>query len=123
EQASSSARVTPATDRFALGLVAYRLLAGESYFRGDPIGILAQLLHEPMRAPSERHPELGKAFDGWFARACHRNPEERFASAAEQADAAHPRAKARPRNDRAAVTTEPPPANAPPTSDPYADQK
>ena len=87
EQASSGARVTPATDRFALGLVAHRLLAGESYFSGDPISILAQLLHEPMRAPSEKHPELGKAFDTWFARACHRNPEERFRSAAEQVEA------------------------------------
>src|SRR5262245_1916587 len=36
EQASSGGRVGPATDRFALGLVAYRLLAGEGYFRGDP---------------------------------------------------------------------------------------
>jgi len=87
EQASSGARVTPATDRFALGLVAYRLLAGESYFRGDPINVLAQLLHEPMRVPSERHPDLGAAFDAWFARACHRNPEERFGSAAEQVEA------------------------------------
>jgi serine/threonine protein kinase len=87
EQASSGARVTPATDRFALGLVAHRLLAGESYFKGDPINILAQLLHEPLRPPSERHPELGKAFDTWFGRACHRNPEERFASAGEQVEA------------------------------------
>jgi len=86
EQASSGARITPATDRFALGLVAYRLLAGESYFRGDPINILAQLLHEPMRAPSERHPELGTAFDAWFLRACHRDPEQRFPSAAEQVE-------------------------------------
>jgi serine/threonine-protein kinase len=84
EQASSGARITPATDLFALGLVAYRLLAGESYFRGDPMNILAQLLHEPMQPPSERHPSLGEAFDGWFARACHRNPEERFRSASEQ---------------------------------------
>src|SRR5262249_53333086 len=27
------------------------------------------------------------AFDAWFLRACHRNPEERFASAAEQVEA------------------------------------
>jgi serine/threonine protein kinase len=87
EQASSGARVGPPTDRFALGLVAYRLLAGESYFKGDPINILAQILHEPLRAPSERHPEIGGAFDVWFARACHRNPDDRFASAAEQVEA------------------------------------
>src|SRR5262245_25167383 len=33
EQANSAARATPATDRCALGLVAYRLLAGESYYQ------------------------------------------------------------------------------------------
>jgi serine/threonine-protein kinase len=87
EQASAGARIGPATDRFALGLVAYRLLTGESYFRGDPINILAQLLYEPMRPPSERHPELGNTLDAWFARACHRDPEARFGSAAEQVEA------------------------------------
>jgi serine/threonine-protein kinase len=87
EQVIAGARITAAADRFALGLVAYRLLAGESYFRGDALGVLAQLLHEPLRVPSERHPELGRAFDGWFARACHRSPEQRFASTAEQVEA------------------------------------
>ena len=87
EQVSSSARITPAIDRYALGLVAYRLLSGESYYRGDVMNILGQLLHEPLRRPSERHPDLGTAIDAWFARACHRSPEERFASAAEQVEA------------------------------------
>jgi len=87
EQVSSTTRVTPAADRYALGLVAYRLLSGESYYRGDVLTILAQLLHEPLRRPSERHPDLGTAIDAWFARACHRSPEERFASASEQVEA------------------------------------
>jgi hypothetical protein len=87
EQVSGTARITPATDRYALGLVAYRLLTGESYYRGDVMNILAQLLHEPLRRPSERHPDLGTGIDAWFARACHRSPEKRFASAAEQVEA------------------------------------
>jgi serine/threonine-protein kinase len=87
EQVIAGARITAAADRFALGLVAYRLLAGESYYRGDALGILAQLLHEPLRVPSQRHPELGRAFDAWFAKACHRSPEQRFASTAEQVEA------------------------------------
>ncbi len=86
EQASSSERVTPATDLFALGLVAYRLLTGESYFKGDPINVLAQLLYEPMRPLSEKHPQFGKAIDAWFSRACHRDPTQRFSSAAEQVE-------------------------------------
>ena len=87
EQVSTGARITPATDRYALGLVAYRLLTGESYYQGDVMKILAQLLHEPLQRPSQRHAELGTAIDSWFARACHRSPEERFASAAEQVEA------------------------------------
>jgi serine/threonine-protein kinase len=87
EQLSAGAQITPAVDRYALGLVAYRLLTGESYYRGDVMNILAQLLHEPLRPPSERHPDLGTAFDAWFARACQRSPGERFASASEQVEA------------------------------------
>jgi eukaryotic-like serine/threonine-protein kinase len=87
EQVSATAQITPAVDRYALGLVAYRLLTGESYYAGDVMNILAQLLHEPLRLPSERHPDLGTAFDAWFARACHRSPGERFTSASEQVEA------------------------------------
>lgn len=87
EQATAGSPVTPACDLYALGLVAYRLLAGESYYRGDVIDVVSQLLHEPLRPPSQRHPGLGTAFDTWFARACHREPGKRFTSAAEQVHA------------------------------------
>ena len=87
EQATPGARVTSACDRYALGLVAYRLLAGETYFRGDVLDVVAHLLHKPLEPPSKRHPELGSAFDAWFARACARQPEKRFATAGEQVDA------------------------------------
>ncbi|MEP6653387.1 MAG: serine/threonine-protein kinase [Myxococcales bacterium] len=84
EQASTQGRVTAAADRYSLGLVAYRLLTGESYYRGDVLSILGQLLHDPLEPPSRRHPGFGDAFDAWFLRACHREPQARFASAAEQ---------------------------------------
>jgi serine/threonine protein kinase len=87
EQATPGTRVTAAADRYALGLVAYRLLTGENYYRGDVLEIVAQLLYEPLRPASERHPALGTAFDVWFARACHRVPEQRFATASEQVEA------------------------------------
>jgi len=89
EQASANTPVTAAADRYALGLVAYRLLMGESYFGhdgGNVMGVLAQLL-SPLKPPSERHPQFGRAFDAWFARACNQSPELRFATATEQVEA------------------------------------
>ncbi|HKO93275.1 MAG TPA: serine/threonine-protein kinase [Polyangiaceae bacterium] len=87
EQATQSAKVTGATDLYALGLVAYRLLTGESYYRGPMMSVLAELLHGVPSAPSARHPQLGAGFDAWFLQACHREPERRFASASEQMEA------------------------------------
>ncbi len=87
EQATANASVTPATDRCALGLIAYRLLMGESYYQGGVMVILGQLLHGELQRPSERGSRLGAAFDAWFLKACHRDPGKRFASAAEQIEA------------------------------------
>lgn len=87
EQASSGTRVTAAADRCALGLIAYRLLAGESYYRGDLMSILGDVVHGKLEAPSARGHALGAAFDAWFMKACHRDPEQRFASAAAQMEA------------------------------------
>jgi serine/threonine-protein kinase len=87
EQAAHRPHITPATDRHALGLIAYRLIVGESYYRGDVMSILAEIMHGTLSAPSERNPKVGKPFDAWFFKACHRQPERRFASASEQVDA------------------------------------
>ncbi len=87
EQAQAGAPITATTDLYALGLVAYWLLTGETYYRGDVIDVLGQLLHKPLTPPSQRHPKLGPAFDVWFARACHKEPGKRFRSAVEQVEA------------------------------------
>jgi eukaryotic-like serine/threonine-protein kinase len=54
EQASAKAQITPATDLCALGLIAYRLLTGESYYQGGIMVILGELLHGELQPPSER---------------------------------------------------------------------
>jgi len=87
EQATQNSPVTGATDLYALGLVAYRLLAGESYYRGPMMSVLAELLHGVPSPPSARHPELGAGFDAWFLQACHREPQCRFSSASQQIEA------------------------------------
>jgi serine/threonine-protein kinase len=73
---------SPATDQWALGLVAFRALAGIEYFghvRGVPALVLA-IATERMRPPSEVAPHAGfsAAFDAWFLRSCARAPADRF---------------------------------------------
>lgn len=87
EQASANGPITAATDRCALGLIAYRLLIGESYYQGGIMAVLGELLHGQLQPPSARRSRFGEAFDAWFLKACHRDPGQRFASAAEQIEA------------------------------------
>jgi serine/threonine protein kinase len=90
EQADSS-KGTPISflaDLYALGLIAFRLLTGRSYWTGGTlVQLLSQILVQPMPPPSQRAPNLGRAFDAWFLRACDRDPGKRFASAFEQVEA------------------------------------
>jgi eukaryotic-like serine/threonine-protein kinase len=88
EQADSAAVVTPQTDLFALGLIAYRFLVGKVYWHDGSIRqVLSQILVGPMEAPSARGAKLGAGFDSWFERACDRDPTKRFHSAREQIEA------------------------------------
>jgi len=89
EQArGDSSQIGPATDLFALGLIAYKLLTGIPYWRGTSVaGIIGEILYEPLVAPSARGHSFGEGFDAWFLRACHRDQSMRFASAEEQIEA------------------------------------
>jgi eukaryotic-like serine/threonine-protein kinase len=86
EQAGGRVKeVSPASDRFALGLVAFRLLSGRHYFAEENvIKVLLEVAGGPTAPPSARGCELGEAFDVWFERACAVDPAARFASCAEQ---------------------------------------
>jgi serine/threonine protein kinase len=80
--------VTAAADLYSLGLIAFRLLVGRTYWRpGSLAQLLAQVLTEKMVPASERGATLGPAFDAWLLRACDRDPGQRFASATEQVEA------------------------------------
>jgi serine/threonine protein kinase len=81
-------QVAPASDLFAVGLIAFKLLTGTAYRTGTTLtGILNEILHEPLQAPSERGHAIGPEFDQWFLRACHADPTQRFTSAEEQVEA------------------------------------
>ena len=86
----------PGTDGWALALIAFRLLTGESYWAPAPLPeLLGEIVAGPRTAPSsvvrERglvpHASLGKAFDAWFFRACALEPAARFLTATSEIEA------------------------------------
>ena len=86
EQTDRAGHVSPATDIWALGLVAYRMVVGASYWQGESLQQLyRQILMDPLTSPAERATAYGvqlpPAFDGWFGRCVARNPQERWPSA------------------------------------------
>ncbi len=102
EQADAGARLRPSTDVWALGLIAYWLLTGKSYWRAanEPSftlpAVLSEVLVLPMEPPSVRAAELGMGarippgFDAWFARSVARDHEARFTDARAAIDALAP---------------------------------
>jgi serine/threonine protein kinase len=82
EQAAGE-RVTSASDRYALGVVAYELLTGERPFaRESPTAEAAAHVSAPVPLISERS-NLPEALDAVFGRALAKQPEERYTSCAE----------------------------------------
>lgn len=90
--------VSPATDIWALGLIAFFLLTGQSYWRSasDENASVYSLFAEigaPKISPSERARELRihapwtSDFDAWFLKMLAVNPQERFSSASSAIDA------------------------------------
>jgi serine/threonine-protein kinase len=87
--------ISPRTDVWAFGLIAYFLLTGRCYWRSvDRVeALFAEILSLPTPPPSQRAREDGAAvslpagFDTWLLRCIDRNPSRRFASAGEAARA------------------------------------
>ncbi len=91
EQASGEPS-SPATDIWALGLIAFFLLTRKSYWLtvergGSQVQLFAEILSLPLVPASERARVLGSSltwgagFDAWFAASVNRESSRRFASA------------------------------------------
>ncbi|MCC6662183.1 MAG: serine/threonine protein kinase [Polyangiaceae bacterium] len=99
EQTELRSHVTPASDVWALGLIAFWLLTGKPYWQagahqGASVAqLMREILFEPIHPASQRAAELGAAvalppaFDAWFARCLAREPAQRFPTATEAGNA------------------------------------
>ncbi len=81
--------VGPATDLYAVGVIAYELLTGEVPFRDSDValGILLQHLNDPVPSPRLVTPGLDPALSEWVERMLAKQPEARPAGAADAWDA------------------------------------
>src|SRR5688500_4940126 len=72
------AEATTASDRYALGVMAFEMISGRPPFVGlTPLAILHQQVHEPVPSLAERIPELPRAVDLWLQRALAKDPAAR----------------------------------------------
>jgi serine/threonine-protein kinase len=85
EQAKAeSAKISPQTDVWALGLIAHKLLTGRDVWTAETLThLIAQIAYEPMPVPSQGGAPFGPGYDAWFARCCAREPEARYRTAGE----------------------------------------
>jgi serine/threonine-protein kinase len=77
-------RATPASDRYALAVLAFELLTGTRPFQGDtPAAEAGAHVHAPIPSPTARNAALPQPVDDVFQRALAKNPEARYATCAD----------------------------------------
>ena len=82
EQFRSAKQIDHRSDLWGVGVLVYEALTGELPFKGETVGALAIVVNEAVAAPpSKLAPNLPAALDAWFAKACARDPKDRFESA------------------------------------------
>jgi serine/threonine protein kinase len=84
EQALGS-DLTPATDLYSLGVVAWELLTGQVPFdeTDTPVAVLYRHVHEPVPSVRSIAPEVDVGIAEWLEKMLAKRPEERFQSADE----------------------------------------
>ena len=76
------------TDVYALGIVLYESLTGDLPFPADtPMGVALRQVRDPMPDPREGRPDVPAYLAAIVMRACEKDPDARFPSALDMADA------------------------------------
>jgi serine/threonine-protein kinase len=87
EQAQGNKAVDSRSDLWSLGVIAFECLTGRRPFYSDGLGdLVLTICVRDLPVPSDVAP-VPLGFDGWFAKACAREPEARFQTARELSDA------------------------------------
>ncbi len=75
--------LTPATDLYSLGIVAWEMFTGAVPFEstGTPVAILYRQVHEPVPPVREIDPDIDERLAAWLDRMLAKRPDERFPSA------------------------------------------
>ncbi len=91
EQFTLGSPISPATDIYALGFIAYQLLVGTHYWQDEVkaganiyafVGVALQGIKEaPSARAARRGVMLPSGFDAWLGKAAALNPKDRFSSA------------------------------------------
>jgi len=76
------------TDLYALGVLLYELTTGRVPFKGDdPLAVVSQHVHAPPVPPRVLRPSVPRALELLILKLLEKNPDARFQSAADTADA------------------------------------
>jgi serine/threonine protein kinase len=99
-------RPVPATDQYALAVMAYELLTGHPPFQGGMAQLMYQHFHVSPPPPSTYHPGLPQALDAVLLHALAKDPQARFPSIAAFAEAFEQAVQ----SSEAPTVAQPPPA-------------
>lgn len=88
EQAISSANVVPQSDLYAVGIILYQMFTGQLPFDApDPLDVAMLHMTEPPRPPRELRPGISPELEAVILKTLAKEPEDRYQSGAELADA------------------------------------
>lgn len=88
EQVKGLTEIDHRSDLWSLGVMAYQCVTGQLPFDSEGVGdLLIRITMSTPVVPSTLNAELPHAFDEWFKKACAKEPDDRFETAREMADA------------------------------------